>query len=248
MTATTTSAAGVQGGPEQQTDAVRELARALAGDGCTAAAEALTGFADALATAAADPLHPVAVPGWIVVERDAETADSADGGGDADEMDESDDVVVALDPDGLLPLYEELCRVPDPERLRAAVVLLLNVSVRLQQILGGAEASAQLMQTAAQLSPVLEAVTGGAPPLVGRAALQLTEDGDRLVLTEPHARWLTGEVERLPAGRRRGAVLALAALAEQLGEKPQTRDAGRAVLAVARAAAGQLAAPEGEHA
>lgn len=245
MTATTTSAAGVQGGSEQQTDAVRELARALAGDGCTAAAEALTGFADALATAAADPLHPVAVPGWIVVERDAEMADDADGD---DETDESDDVVVALDPDGLLPLYEELCRVPDPERLRAAVVWLLNVSVRLQQISGGAEASAQLMQTAAQLSPVLEAVTGGAPPLVGRAALQLTEDGDRLVLTEPHARWLTGELERLPAGRRRGAVLALAALAEQLGEKPQTRDAGRAVLAVARAAAGQLAAPEGEHA
>ncbi|MDN3025978.1 hypothetical protein [Streptomyces sp. S.PB5] len=238
---TTTTANSVHGAPPQQPDAVRELAQALAGDGYDAAARALDGFAAALALAAADPLRPVAVPGWIVVEHDEDGEEGAD-------PDESDDVVVALDPDGLLPLYEELCRIPDPGRLRAAVVLLLNVSVRLQQIAGGAEASAQLMQTAAQLSPVLEAVNGGAPPLVGRAALQLTEDGDGLVLTAPHAQWLRGELELLPADRRRGAVLALAALAEQLGEKPQTRSAAEAVLAVARAAAEDLTGPEGDNA
>ncbi|PZT70869.1 hypothetical protein DN402_06085 [Streptomyces sp. SW4] len=154
---------------------------------------------------------------------------------------------MALDPAGLLPLYEELCRVPDAERLRAAVVLLLNVSVRLQQVSGGAAASAQLMQTAAQLSPVLEAVTGGAPPLVGRAALQLTEDGDRLVLTEPHSRWLAAELDRLPEEQRRRSARGLAALAEHLGEQPRTRDAGRAVLAVALAAVEGPADPEGDH-
>jgi hypothetical protein len=251
VTATTT-AAGPRSGRDQHTDAIHELAAALDGDGHTAAAQALTAFADALARTTADPLHPTAVPGWIIVEHDAPHDDAAsDGTGTAHETDDGDDefedVVVALDPDGLLPLYEELCRIPDPERLRAAVILLLNTSVRLQQITGGAEASAQLMQTAAQLSPVLEAVTGGAPPLIGRAALQLTEDDEgQLTLTERHAQWLTGEVERLPAHRRPRTVLALAALAEQLGEKPHTRPAAQAVLAVAQAAAARLAAPEGE--
>ncbi|MER7056241.1 MULTISPECIES: hypothetical protein [unclassified Streptomyces] len=236
MTATTTTAAttaaapGGRPGPDHQADVVREFARTLADDGRARAAGLLTAFADALATVAADPLRPVTVPGWFAVERDTDADEE-------DSPDEGDDLVVALDPEGLLPLYEELCRIPDAERLRAAVVLLLNISVRLQQITGGAEASAQLMQTAAQLSPVLEAVTGGAPPLVGRAALQLTQDGDRLVLTKPHAGWLAAELDGLPGPERRRAALGLVALAEQLGDKPQTQDAGRAVLAVALAPA-----------
>ncbi|UUU45029.1 hypothetical protein [Streptomyces sp. NBC_00162] len=204
---------------------VREFAQTLAQAELADAARELTAFADALDTATAVPERPAPVPGWVEVTGEGE------------------DAAVSLVPAGVSRLYEELCRIADPVRLRAAVVLLLNLSVRLQQVPGGAQAAAAVMQCGAELAPVLEAVNGGAPPLVGRAALQLTVEGEQVLLADEQARWITAELDRLPAGPRRRSVLGLAALAEQLETDP---DAVRAAQALRTVAADAARALEGE--
>ncbi|MGR4884272.1 hypothetical protein ACIPUC_33350 [Streptomyces sp. LARHCF249] len=204
---------------------VREFAQTLARAELAGAARELTAFADALDTATAEPERPAPVPGWVEVTGEGE------------------DATVALVPAGVSRLYEELCRIADPALLRAAVVLLLNLSVRLQQVPGGAQAAAAVMQCGAELAPVLEAVNGGAPPLVGRAALQLTVEGEQVLLADEQARWIAAELDRLPAGPRRRSVLGLAALAEQLETDP---DAVRAASTLRTVAADAARALEGE--
>lgn len=225
----TTDAPSTTGSPPPAAPAasapVREFARTLARTELADAARELTALADALDTATADPERPVPVPGWVEVTGEGE------------------DAAVALVPTGVRGLYEELCRIADPVRLRAAVVLLLNLSVRLQQVPGGAQAAAAVMQCGAELAPVLEAVNGGAPPLVGRAALQLTVEDEQVLLADAQARWIAAELDRLPPGPRRRSVLGLAALAEQLEADPDAVRAARALRTVAADAARAL---EGE--
>ncbi|MFF5448555.1 hypothetical protein [Streptomyces sp. NPDC012888] len=223
MTATTTNPPAAPPSPAPSPGApVREFADGLRQAGSTDAARELAAFADALDTATARPEEPAPVPGWIEVEGEGE------------------DATVGLVPDAVSRLYEELCRIADPALLRAAVVLLLNLSVRLQQVPGGARAAGAVMACGAELAPVLEAVNGGAPPLVGRAALQLTDDEGRLVLAEEQARWIAAELERLPAAPRRRSVLGLAALAEQLDTDPDAAQAAQALRTLAADAARAL--------
>lgn len=225
MTTTPTTTTPPPATPTTVATPVREFAGSLAQADHADAARELTAFADALDAATAVPDRPVPVAGWVEVTGEGE------------------DAAVALVPAGVSRLYEELCRIADPARLRAAVVLLLNLSVRLQQVPGGAPAAAAVMQCGAELAPVLEAVNGGAPPLVGRAALQLTVDGEQVLLADEQARWITAELDRLPAGPRRRSVLGLAALAEQLEADP---DATRAAQALRTVAADAARALEGE--
>ncbi|OEJ22390.1 hypothetical protein [Streptomyces subrutilus] len=216
VTPSTTTTPPTAGAP------VREFAQTLAQAELAAAARELTAFADALDTATAAPERPVPVPGWVEVTGEGE------------------DAAVSLVPAGVCGLYEELCRIADPVRLRAAVVLLLNLSVRLQQVPGGAQAAAAAMQCGAELAPVLEAVNGGAPPLVGRAALQLTVEDEQVLLADEQARWIRAELDRLPPGPRRRSVLGLAALAEQLEADPDAARAAQALRTVAADAARAL--------
>jgi hypothetical protein len=176
-----------------------------------AAADAFAGFAGALGDALDGTEADAPGPGWF------ELAPS-----------EERPPVLRLAGSGRGRLIAAACGVADPAPLAALVRLLLDASMRLQQVDGGGQAADDLVELSAAFVPVLEAVGASLHPLAGLGALAaVSGEAEFEAAFGPIAMRLA----ELPRTERSGALRDLAAMTEVLLEDPDRVPVGQAMLA-----------------
>jgi hypothetical protein len=146
---------------------------------------------------------------------------------------DGDETVLRVDQTALHGLSSALSAQADAGLLAAAVQVLLDAGVSLQQVDGGAAAADDLVACAADLMPVLEAVGAGLHPLVGLGAQLAAGAATDATTFAP----LATRLSALPAPARGAALRDLTALCETLLTEPSTQAAGQGLLAVLTTAA-----------
>lgn len=172
-----------------------------------AASDVIAGFAGALGEA----LGGTAAPGWFELSSSDEGPPELRLAGSARER-----------------LITTVCGVADAGPLATLVRLLLDASMRLQQVGGGGPAADDLVELSVMFVPILEAVGASLHPLAGLGALAAASGAAEF---EAAFGPITMKLTELSAAERSGALRDLEAMTEVLLEDPDRAPVGQAMLA-----------------